>query len=128
MSALHGELRVSRVLGRAVQRRDVRGEVFLPGVEDENRVGRRLDWTPADADNATFERMGEDAEVEKRALVRFALFTALRDRRVTPREVSIVEDSDGNNDNEDEVEVGKKVWICVGQTQRRIPIDIQTQT
>jgi hypothetical protein len=72
--------------------------------------------------------MGEDAEVEKSALVRFALFTALRDRRVTPREVSIVVDSDGNNDNEDEVEVGKKVWICVGQTQRRIVVDIQTQT
>ena len=64
------------------------------------------------------ERIGE-AEVEKRALVRFALFTALRDRRVTPREVSIVLDSDGNNNNEDEVEVevevGKKVWICVGE-------------
>ena len=59
--------------------------------------------------------MVEEAEVEKRALVRFALFTALRDRRVTPREVSIVEDSDGNDNNEDEVEVGKKVWICVGQ-------------
>jgi hypothetical protein len=33
--------------------------------------------------------MGEEAEVEKRALVRFA-FTALLDKRVTPREVSIV--------------------------------------
>lgn len=63
---------------------------FLPGVEDVNRVGRRLDWTPADAESATFESMGEEAEVEKSALVRFALFTALRDRRVTPREVSIV--------------------------------------
>ena len=59
--------------------------------------------------------MGEEAEVEKSALVRFVLFTALRDRRVTPREVSIVEDSDGNDNNADEVEVGKKVWICVGQ-------------
>jgi len=63
--------------------------------------------------------MGEEAEVEKRALVRFALFTALRDRRVTPREVSIVLDSDGNNNNEDEVEVGKKVWICVGERRIR---------
>ena len=62
--------------------------------------------------------MGEEAEVEKRALVRFALFTALRDRRVTPREVSIVLGSDGNDNNEDEVEVGKKVWICVGEEIR----------
>lgn len=84
---------------------------FLPGVEDVNRVGRRLDWTPADAESATFESIGEEAEVEKSAFVRFALFTALRDRRVTPREVSIVVNGDGNNDNEDEVEVGKKVWI-----------------
>jgi hypothetical protein len=38
--------------------------------------------------------MGE-AEVEKRALVRFALFTALRERRVTPREVSIVFGDEG---------------------------------
>src|SRR6266702_1279277 len=82
------------------------------------RAARR-DWTPAEAESATFERMGEEAEVEKRALVRFALFTALRDRRVTPREVSIVLDSDGNNNNEDEVEVGKKVWICVGERRIR---------
>ena len=87
-----------------------------------------LDWTPADAERATFERMGEVAEVEKSALVRFALFTALRDRRVTPREVSIVVNGVGNDDNEDEVEVGKKVWICVGQTERRIVPGIQTQT
>ena len=65
--------------------------------------------------------MREEAEVEKRALVRFALFTALRERRVTPREVSIVLDSDGNNNNEDEVEVGKKVWICVGERNSECP-------
>lgn len=33
--------------------------------------------------------------MEKKALVFFALFTALRERRVTPREVSIVDDGDG---------------------------------
>jgi hypothetical protein len=36
-------------------------------------------------------------QVEKRALVRFARFTTLRDKQVTPREVSIVLDRDGNN-------------------------------
>jgi hypothetical protein len=55
--------------------------------------------------------MGEEVEVEKRALVRFARFTALRDKRVTLREVRIVLGRDGNNNNEDEVEVkvGKKM-------------------
>jgi hypothetical protein len=36
-------------------------------------------------------------QVEKRALVRFARFTTLRDKQVTPREVSIVLDRDRNN-------------------------------
>jgi hypothetical protein len=75
--------------------------------------------------------MGEEAEVEKSALVRFALFTALRDRRVTPREVSIVLGRDGNNEDEVEVEVGKKVWIYMRwriSSERRIVVDIQTQT
>ena len=127
MSALHRVLRVSRVWGEQCSDKSC-SKNFLPGVGDENRVGRMLDWTPADAESATFERMGEVAEVEKSALVRFALFTALRDRRVTPREVSIVVNGVGNDDNEDEVEVGKKVWICVGQTERRIVPDIRTQT
>ena len=73
--------------------------------------------------------MGE-AEVEKRALVRFAQFTALRDIRVTPRDVSIVLGRDGNDNNEDEVEVGKKVWICVGERNSECPDSkaVQTQT
>jgi hypothetical protein len=46
-----------------------------------------------------------EAEVEKRLLVRFAPPTALRERRVMPREVSIVLVGD-NNDND----YGEKVW------------------
>ena len=61
----------------------------IPGVDDAKRVGRKLDWVPAEAERPALATIG-DAEVEKRALVRFALFTALRERRVTPREVSIV--------------------------------------
>jgi hypothetical protein len=59
------------------------------------RVGRRLDWEPRDAESAALERVEE--EVEKRALVRFTVFTALRERRVTPRDVSIVLESDDND-------------------------------
>ena len=36
--------------------------------------------------------------MEKKALVFLALFTALRERRCTPREVSIVNDDDGDED------------------------------
>jgi hypothetical protein len=64
-------------------------EMDIPGVDDAKRVGRKLDWVPAEAERPALATIG-DAEVEKRALVRFALFTALRERRVTPREVSIV--------------------------------------
>ena len=38
--------------------------------------------------------MGAAAAVEKKAFVRFALWNALRERRCTPREVSIVNDVD----------------------------------
>ncbi len=38
--------------------------------------------------------MGAAAAVEKKALVFFALCSALRERRCTPREVSIVDDVD----------------------------------
>jgi hypothetical protein len=66
------------------------------------------------------------AEVEERALVRFTLFTALRERRVTPREVSIVLDGDENNDDD-----GENVWMCVGERIRskqcEIINNIQTQ-
>jgi len=64
-------------------------EMDIPGVDDAKRVGRKLDWVPAEAERPALATIG-DAEVEKRALVRFALFTTLRERRVTPREVSIV--------------------------------------
>jgi hypothetical protein len=43
---------------------------------------------PAEAESPALVRT--EAEVEKRLLVRFAPFTALRERRVMPREVSIV--------------------------------------
>jgi hypothetical protein len=64
-------------------------EMDIPGVDDAKRVGRKLDWVPAEAERPALATIG-DVEVEKRALVRFALFTALRESRVTPREVSIV--------------------------------------
>ena len=64
-------------------------ELNIPGVDDAKRAGRGLDWVPAEVERPALARIGE-AEVEKRALVRFALFTALRERRVAPREVSIV--------------------------------------
>lgn len=38
--------------------------------------------------------MGAAAALEKNALVFFALFSALRERRWTPREVSMVDDVD----------------------------------
>jgi len=56
---------------------------------------------PAEAESPALARMG--AEVEKRLLVRFAPFTALRERRVMPREVSIVLVGDNSN-------YGEKVW------------------
>ena len=40
-------------------------QIFLPGVEKENSVGQKLDLTPADAESATFKRMGDEAKVEK---------------------------------------------------------------
>jgi len=43
---------------------------------------------PAEAESPALVRT--EAEVEKGLLVRFAPFTALRERRVMPREVSIV--------------------------------------
>lgn len=42
--------------------------------------------------------MGAATAVEKKAFVLFALFSALRERRCTPREVSIVDDV---NDDEE---------------------------
>lgn len=45
---------------------------------------------------AARERMGAAAAVEKNALVLRALFSALRERRCTPREVSMVDDVDGD--------------------------------
>jgi hypothetical protein len=77
-------------MGKSLERKD-----GSPGVGDAKCVGRKLDWVPAVTESAALARMGE-AEVEKRALVRFTLFTALRERRVTPREVSIVLDSDND--------------------------------
>jgi len=59
---------------------------------------------PAEAESPALATTGK-VEVEKSALVRFALFTALRERRVTPREVSIVLGSDDNKD-----EHGEKQW------------------
>ncbi len=67
---------------------DVQVDGCIPEVEVAKRVGRRLDWVPAEAESPALVRT--DAEVEKRLLVRFAPFTALRERRVMPREVSIV--------------------------------------
>jgi hypothetical protein len=83
-----------------------------PGVEDAKRVGRRRDWVPAEVESPALATMGK-AEIEERVLVRFTLFTALRERRVTPREVSIVLDGDENNDN-----YGENVWMCVGERIR----------
>ena len=40
---------------------------------------------------------GAAAAVEKNAFVFFALFSALRERRCTPREVSIVDDVDSGD-------------------------------
>ena len=45
-------------------------------------------------EEAARARMEGAAAVEKNALVFFALFSALRERRCTPREVSIVDDVD----------------------------------
>jgi hypothetical protein len=97
-----------------------------PGVEDAKRVGRRLDWVPTDAESAALGRMGE-AEVEKRALARFTLFAALRERRVTPREVSIMLDNDDNNKDDDD---GENMWMCVGErthSEQCVVFNIQTQ-
>lgn len=43
---------------------------------------------------AARERIGTAAVVEKNAFVLRALFSALRERRCTPREVSMVDDDD----------------------------------
>lgn len=61
------------------------------------------------------------AEVEKRLLVRFAPPTALRERRVMPREVSIVLVGD-NNDND----YGEKVWDTRKNSERYECFRIQT--
>jgi hypothetical protein len=86
-------------------------------------VGRRLDWEPRDAESAALERVEE--EVEKRALVRFTVFTALRERRVTPRDVSIVLESDDND------RTGKCVdmrWRCQKEIVRNTATQIYIQT
>ena len=44
--------------------------------------------------DAARDRIGAAAAVEKNALVLRALFSALRERRCTPREVSMVDDVD----------------------------------
>jgi hypothetical protein len=61
------------------------------------------------------------AEVEKRLLVRFAPPTALRERRVMPREVSIVFIGD-NNDSD----YGEKVWDMGKNSERYECLRIQT--
>jgi hypothetical protein len=58
--------------------------------------------------STTFESTGEEAEVEKRALVRFALFSALWDKRVTLREVSIVLGRDGKTTTKTRSRSGKR--------------------
>lgn len=64
--------------------------------------------------------MGAATAVEKKAFVLFALFSALRERRCTPREVSIVDDVD------DEVEVSG--GECQQPTRRGIKFAVQTPT
>lgn len=61
----------------------------------EGRGTARCDDEGADAARAS---MGAATAVEKKAFVLFALFSALRERRCTPREVSIVDDV---NDDEE---------------------------
>ena len=61
---------------------------------------------------------GAATAVEKKALVFFALLRALRERRCTPREVSIVDDVDG--------EVGGAVVRASQPTRRGINLAIQT--
>ena len=58
--------------------------------------------------------------MEKKAFVLFALFSALRERRCTPREVSIVDDVDGG--------VGGAVVRASQPTRRGIKLAVQTPT
>ena len=64
--------------------------------------------------------MGAATAVEKKAFVLFALFSALRERRCTPREVSIVDDVDG--------EVGGSGGESQQPTRRGIKFAFQTPT
>lgn len=61
---------------------------------------------PAEAESPALVRT--EAEVEKRLLVRFVPFTALRERRVMPREVSIV--LVGDDSKRQRYDYGEKVW------------------
>ena len=77
----------------------------------------RCDEEGADAARAM---AGAATAVEKKALVLFALFSALRERRCTPREVSIVDDVDGG--------VGGAVVRASQPTRRGIKLAVQTPT
>ena len=68
---------------------------------------------PAEAESPVLVRT--EADVEKRLLVRFAPFTALRERRVMPREVSIVlvgDDSKRLRQRRKGVGYGKELETC----------------
>lgn len=64
--------------------------------------------------------MGAATAVEKKAFVLFALLNALRERRCTPREVSIVDDVDS--------EVGGSGGESQQPTRRGIKFAVQTPT
>jgi hypothetical protein len=69
---------------------------------------------PAEAESPALARTG--AEVEKRLLVRFAPFAALRERRVMLREVSIV--LVGDNRKRHDYDDGEKVWNTGKNSER----------
>jgi hypothetical protein len=97
----------------------------IPGADDAKRVWRRPDWVPAEAESPALATRGK-VEVEKRALVRFALFTALRERRVAPREVSIVL---GGGDNKNERGQLRRKAVKFGKEIRTVgESGIQTQS
>lgn len=60
----------------------------------EARAGRACARCDEDGAETARARAGAAAAVEKNAFVLRALFSALRERRCTPREVSIVDDVD----------------------------------
>ena len=60
-----------------------------------------------------------EAEVEKRLLVRFAPLTALRERRVTPREVSIVLVGDNNKRQREQL---RRKGVGYGKELGKVPV------